>query len=121
MIVIPIIIGLQGFIGYGVTVAVVMTVPTTIFCFVATPYLQKLDNIRLIAYRVIVNVIAILQLVFKAKFPKEEGLIFVEPFLVFALLFLILIANTSFSVWRSYQELKREGAIDRKMLEEQRK
>ena len=73
------------------------------YCIVATPYIHRWDNIRLLAYRSSVTAIMALECVFKFKYDTYEEIIFFVPFAIFGILFVVAVLQFVFLFIRSYQ------------------
>jgi hypothetical protein len=67
MLLIPLFLAFYSIIDSSLYVALAISIVATVYVFVATPYNETLNNIRLLAHRAILNIIIIVLIIMKLK------------------------------------------------------
>ena len=100
-----------------------VTIATTVYVCITTPYLEKLNNVRLIIHRVLVNLLVVGYLLSKSKLNNDTNLedhILNLAFMMLVLLILNWLINFPYIAWSLILWLKRPGIVDIRLYVQQK-
>lgn len=100
-----------------------VTMATTVYVCITTPYLEKLNNVRLIIHRVLVNLLVVGYLLSKSKLNNDTNLedhILNLAFMMLVLLILDWLINFPYIAWSLILWLKRPGIVDIRLYVQQK-
>lgn len=95
----------------------------SIYVILVFPYFDKLDNVRLIIHRTFIVTIVCMQLyVGISTKNKDTSSAFnsAYPWLMFVILFVNILVNGSYIIWKTLLWLKKPGIINMRMFVEQK-
>ena len=117
-ITVPLFLSICSMFSTSLYAVIAVTTAVSVFILVSTPYIHKLDNIRLIIHRVIILAICGVCIGMKSMMNEnytEEGFVYSMPLILLVLLTLGILVNGTWICIVSLKWIRKNGIIDHKM------
>lgn len=118
----PTLIAIKAISSYNLYICLVLSLIVSAYTMMATPYMHKLDNLRLLIHRFLAAALIICQAVFKVLAKQgtaDGGFIFYIPMVLFIIFFLGLTIDGANIVRISYLWIRKRGVIDHSLKMQQ--
>ena len=115
---IPVFLANSSFLNSSLYIALAITLTVTIYICATLPYLQKLNNIRLLIHRALVTLLVVGYIVSKAKISNDtdiEDPVLNLAFMILAVLVLDWILNFAYITCTLISWFNRPGIVDMKL------
>lgn len=115
---IPVFLANSSFFNSSLYIALAITLTVTIYICATLPYLQKLNNIRLLIHRALVTLLVVGYIVSKAKISNDtdiEDPVLNLAFMILAVLVLDWILNFAYITCTLISWFNRPGIVDMKL------
>lgn len=123
MILIPCFLASFLLLKYSLYISLFISILPTVFAFLFTPYTESINNIRLLAHRVMVNLLIVFLIVCQKVITMEmdfNSSLVNLPWIILVMLTLNFLINFSFIVWKLIVWIKKPGIVDMKLFIQQK-
>lgn len=114
-IIFPLLLSINAISSFSLYIALVLVLAVSAYTMVATPYLHKIDNLRLLIHRILLVLLVGCQIVFKILADQgvdDGGFIFYIPMVLLGLLALGLLVDGANIIRVSIIWVRKRGIID---------